>query len=569
MTRRARPRRRSGLVAVAGMALLALAGLAVAAPGDLDPGFGADGRVTIDFGGFDQGRDVLVQPDGKVVVAGNGGSPDSFAVSRRNADGSPDLEFGNRLVDFAGSVDVARGVARQPDGRLVVAGETGENVAVARLTPDGLLDASFAPSASADDLDVADGRLELTYSGSPTALGVDTARDVLVQPDGKIVVAGSGRTPQTDPQMVITRLTAAGAIDQDFGNEFVDFRGDNDEALAVARQPDGRLIAAGRTRQILGTDDIAVARLDPVTGALDASFSPGGADGDGKLELDLGGTDRAEDALVQPDGRIVLAGTVVGRGVAVVRLNPDGSLDAGFDGDGVAEIDLGASDSGEAAALQADGKIVVAGAAANGFAMLRLQPGGALDTTFSGDGRQIFGFPGGGSAAGGLALQADGALVAVGLVREAIAADVAVARIQGGSAPAGSAGPGGPGAGGAGAPPRCAGKAATIVGTPGRDRLRGTRRADVIVALGGNDTVTALGGADIVCGGPGRDLLKGGPGRDRLLGQAGNDRLLGGPGIDRLQGQAGRDVLAGGPGARDLCLGGLGRDRAVCERGRG
>ena len=88
-------------------------------------------------------------------------------------------------------------------------------------------------------------------------------------------------------------------------------------------------------------------------------------------------------------------------------------------------------------------------------------------------------------------------------------------------------GGGGPAPGGTVPPratPRCAGRRATIVGTPGRDRLRGTRRADVIVALRGNDRVAAGAGRDIVCGGAGDDHLIGGRGRDRLLGGPGRDR---------------------------------------------
>ena len=104
-------------------------------------------------------------------------------------------------------------------------------------------------------------------------------------------------------------------------------------------------------------------------------------------------------------------------------------------------------------------------------------------------------------------------------------------------------------------PPRCAGKAATIVGTPGRDVLRGTRRADVIVALAGNDVVRGARGNDIVCGGTGNDRLSGDSGNDRLFGEAGRDRLTGG---------AGRDRLTGGTG-RDTCLVGKPRDRAGCE----
>jgi subtilisin-like proprotein convertase family protein len=98
--------------------------------------------------------------------------------------------------------------------------------------------------------------------------------------------------------------------------------------------------------------------------------------------------------------------------------------------------------------------------------------------------------------------------------------------------------------------PRCDGKPATIVGTPGRDVLRGTAGADVIVGLAGKDTIRSANGADRVCAGPGNDALYGGRGRDRLFGGPGNDRLIGG-------------------GGRDTCLGGRGRNRVSCERKAG
>jgi Ca2+-binding RTX toxin-like protein len=104
-------------------------------------------------------------------------------------------------------------------------------------------------------------------------------------------------------------------------------------------------------------------------------------------------------------------------------------------------------------------------------------------------------------------------------------------------------------------PPRCAGKPATIVGTDGRDVLRGTRRADVIVALAGDDVVKAADGNDTVCAGAGNDTVSGGDGNDRLSGEAGRDRLTGGGGTDRLVGGAGRDTCVGS-----------GRDREHCER---
>jgi DNA-binding beta-propeller fold protein YncE len=89
---------------------------------------------------------------------------------------------------------------------------------------------------------------------------------------------------------------------------------------------------------------------------------------------------------------------------------------------------------------------------------------------------------------------------------------------------------------------RCAGKAATIVGTADPDKLKGTPKADVIAGLGGKDRISGLRGNDLICGGPGKDRLKGGPGNDKLLGQGGADTLIGGPGKDKLKGGPGKDT---------------------------
>ena len=105
----------------------------------------------------------------------------------------------------------------------------------------------------------------------------------------------------------------------------------------------------------------------------------------------------------------------------------------------------------------------------------------------------------------------------------------------------------------------CAGKPATIVGTPDNDDLRGTPKADVIVGLKGKDTITALGGNDIVCGGKGWDTIRGGKGDDKLLGQEQTDHLIGGAGSDILVGGTAwwqwsgsysfaPNILRGGPG---------------------
>jgi Ca2+-binding RTX toxin-like protein len=97
-------------------------------------------------------------------------------------------------------------------------------------------------------------------------------------------------------------------------------------------------------------------------------------------------------------------------------------------------------------------------------------------------------------------------------------------------------------------PPTCKGKSATIIGTPGNDVQRGTRRQDVMIGLEGNDSLSGLAGNDVICGGSGNDVLGGGKGDDALLGQRGNDKLKGGPGQDKLKGGPGKDKLNGGGG---------------------
>ena len=108
--------------------------------------------------------------------------------------------------------------------------------------------------------------------------------------------------------------------------------------------------------------------------------------------------------------------------------------------------------------------------------------------------------------------------------------------------------------------PSCRGRAPTIMGTNGDDRLRGTGADDLIAALGGDDRILGLGGNDTICGGSGDDRLGGGAGGDALLGNKGDDRLRGGAGGDLLLGGQGDDREAGGSG-KDRCSGSLRRCR--------
>ena len=157
-------------------------------------------------------------------------------------------------------------------------------------------------------------------------------------------------------------------------------------------------------------------------GDLDLTFS-----GDGKQRTDFGSASRRQRAVArQPDGKIVAVGTVAGYGAndfALARYNPDGTLDPSFSGDGRQTTDFGPSDEAFGVAIQGDGKIVAVGStgpAGGNFALARYNPNGSLDTSFSGDGKQTTDF-GGRRPASGVALQGDGKIVAVGQAAAATA----------------------------------------------------------------------------------------------------------------------------------------------------
>lgn len=167
------------------------------------------------------------------------------------------------------------------------------------------------------------------------AAGVDQAKSVAIQPNGKIVVAGV-----TNNDFAVARYNSDGSLDTSFGTGgivTIDFAGHDDRATSVVIQPDGMIIVAGVSING-GSGDFAVARLDAL-GNLDTSF-----DTDGKVTTDFGGgDDRANSAALQPDGKIVLAGfagIAGGTDFAVARYNTDGSLDPNFDADGRVTTDF-------------------------------------------------------------------------------------------------------------------------------------------------------------------------------------------------------------------------------------
>ena len=258
---------------------------------------------------------------------------------------------------------------------------------------DGDLDPTFGDA----------GRVTTTYPDGAAASGV------AVQPDGKIVIAGweGGR-------FSVARYLPGGTLDPDFGvgglvTTPLGTKGD--AASAVALQPNGRIVATGTD----GGDRFVVIRY-LTDGTLDTSFG-----GDGIVRTPGGAHFwGGEDLAIQPNGKIVVVGTAgesrVKTAFAVARFRPNGTKDPNF-GDGGRLVTPFASGQAHAVALQANGRIVVAGSHAFGLALARYLPNGSLDRTFGGDGKVGYWDttdPPNDIYANAVAIQPDGRILAAG-----------------------------------------------------------------------------------------------------------------------------------------------------------
>jgi uncharacterized delta-60 repeat protein len=380
----------------------------MAHPGDLDTSFGSGGKKTVNFGGVDAANVVLVQSNGRVVAAGGGGPASSFCVVRlRSANGTLDPTFGSggkRVIDFGTDDEAVHGGALQPDGKIVLAGDSRLQPAVVRLKANGALDTTFD----------GDGRKVFSWG----AIGRVTA--VVVAPNGKILLGGFSGPEGGNIQ--VARLKSNGAFDTTFGTggiATIDFGG-TEFGEAMARQADGRILVAGRA----SPGGAVVARLR-ATGALDPDFGAGG-------RVTLSAAASAGAVLVAPDRNILVAGNTSGSAVmTVTRLRPDGSLDTTFGGGGTATVDFGSlADLLGGAVLQPDGKIVLAGytQATEDVAVARLNANGSPDATFGTGGKATVDF-GVATFGNAVALAPNGRIVVAG--QKTGGDDFAVARLRG------------------------------------------------------------------------------------------------------------------------------------------
>ena len=388
--------------------------VASAKAGGLDPSFGGTGKVVADLthSNWDDWASALaIQADGKIVVAGGA----RYRVARFGSSGALDASFGSGgqvRIDFTSGSDYAHGVAIQADGKIVVVGQSGSSpgnpkdtkFALARLNSDGTLDASFGVV----------GKVMTDFTS-----GYDYAAGVAVQTDGKIIVVGSTGSGQ----FALARYNSDGTLDASFGaggKVMTGFTPRGDGAYGVAIQADGRIVVVGTT----GSGKFALARYNS-DGTLDASFGVKGKVMTGFTS----GPDTARGVAIQADGKIVVVGED-GSGnlvrsdtkFALARYNSDGTLDGSFGGGGKVTTDFTPwGDGASGVAIQADGRIVVVGTAAGQqyedtkFALARYNSDGTLDATFGAAGKVITDFTPRGDGAAGVAIQADGRIVAAGM----------------------------------------------------------------------------------------------------------------------------------------------------------
>ncbi len=323
--------------------------------GSLDPSFDVDGQVATDMLGGDMATSVAIQSDGRIVVAGYVHRPDgnmSSLVARYLTDGTIDPSFngvGWVAIDYTGGISyesAANAVAIQPDGKILVAGGSAGNFALARLHTDGSLDNSFA----------FDGKVTMDLGPTEGA-----CMELALQPDGRIVVSGFAYDGQED-DAAVARFNTDGTLDTSFdvdGKVITNMGVGGYVPQGMALAPDGRIVVAGSQE-----GSFLLMRYN-TDGTLDTSF-----DLDGRVLTILSSIwAQAFSVALQPDGKIVAVGYAnsgVDYDFAVVRYNANGSLDNTFDLDGKVLTDMSVNDEGHAVVIQPDGKILVAGQSYSG-----------------------------------------------------------------------------------------------------------------------------------------------------------------------------------------------------------
>jgi uncharacterized delta-60 repeat protein len=318
--------------------------------GTLDAGFGQGGKVTTAMGsGMDHA--LSVELVGNKILVGGYAEGYGFALARYNDDGSLDTTFGNQgkvLTKVNGGVGLNMKV--DAAGNIVMAGVDGKGALVLiRYTANGTLDPTFgtrgiATTALSESLSGTFGTLDLAIT--PASAGPANA--------GTIVVVGQGRNTSS---LFVARYTTAGRLDTSFDNGGVLVLPGPVGPPSVAIQNDGRIVVSYDSDA-----DLQLLRLN-TDGTFDTSF-----EGDGQVTTVRSGTQWANSIAIQPDGKIVVAGTEFDPAVMVAhflvaRYLATGQQDTTFGTGGIGVSPDGASRSAHSGeiAVQGNGKIALAG----------------------------------------------------------------------------------------------------------------------------------------------------------------------------------------------------------------
>jgi uncharacterized delta-60 repeat protein len=324
--------------------------------GSLDSSFGSGGVVTTVVGaGHSEASGVALQSDGKIVVVGTGGTwgDSSLTVARYDVGGALDTSFGDGgivTLTVGSAYNWGSDVAIQSDGKILVAGSSvlaTYDFVLARYDTQGNLDTGFGGT----------GVITTDLTGHE-----DFAHALALQSDGKIVVVGRGDTGDYD--FAVARYKTSGDLDPTFGSGGITvthISGASDDVYDVVVQPDGKIVVVGTA----GYADLAIVRYD-ADGSLDTTFDGDGID---TVDV-YGMGDAGEAVALLPEGKIVVAGYTYNgsdEDILVVCYDTDGSLDDTFDGDGIATLDInGGDDAGRAVCVDGLNRIVVAGVYSDG-----------------------------------------------------------------------------------------------------------------------------------------------------------------------------------------------------------
>ena len=398
----------------------------VLAQGELDINFDVDGKVTIDLNTTEAGTGLAIQTDQKILVGGytGAGSVIDFCVSRLNTDGSLDVNFGSAgtvTTDLISSIDLANDLLLQPDGKIILVGFINDGstvkIGLVRYLVDGTLDPDFGIGGKV----ISSG----TYSN---AIGWGGS----LQSDGKILVTGAYNNSSNNDLMV-ARFNPDGTPDLSFsydGFMSLDVNGHGDVGYVVKQRNDGKIIIGGFSEIPMSNRSMLIVRLEE-NGLLDNSF---GTNGYVLIDFGLGGNE-CHDIAFRGD-KLLLFGSangVFGPSMALVQLNEDGSFDAGFGTAGEASFSMLPTEStGRSMLVTPDGKIVVAGsigAAPNSdFAIVRREADGTSDNTFGTAGGTATDFYGDFDNGSKLVMQNDGLFVVAGRALGGTDFDFAIAR---------------------------------------------------------------------------------------------------------------------------------------------